>query len=149
MQWLVDAYALSLAAFLLTAGAVADRFGRRLVFSVGIVVFTAGSLLCGVAADPAFLAISRALQGVGGAIMFAVSLALVAQEFPSGPERGMAMGIYGGTIGMANWTPDGFIGQMFRVTGRYVAPPAGLMPPSLWGTEVWVPMLAMPVVCEF
>ena len=56
LQWVVDAYALSLAALLLTAGSIADRFGRRAMFAVGIVVFTAGSLLCGVAGDPTFLA---------------------------------------------------------------------------------------------
>src|ERR671924_2086355 len=63
LQWVVDAYALTLAAFLLTAGSVADRVGRRLVFAVGIVFFTVGSALCGFAADPTFLALSRAFQG--------------------------------------------------------------------------------------
>ena len=77
LQWVVDAYALSLAALLLTAGSVADRLGRRAVFATGIVVFTLGSLLCGLAGDPTFLALARAAQGVGGAIMFATSLALL------------------------------------------------------------------------
>lgn len=101
LQWVIDAYALSLAALVLTAGSLADRLGRRRVFAIGLGVFAAASLLCAVAPDPTFLNVARGLQGIGGAIMFAVSLALVAQEFPSGPERGMAMGIYGGTIGMA------------------------------------------------
>src|SRR4029077_1947872 len=87
LQWVVDAYALSLAALLLTAGSIADRFGRRAVFAVGIVVFTAGSLLCGVAGDPTFLAVARAFQGVGGAIMFATSLALLSTGL-QGRERG-------------------------------------------------------------
>src|SRR3954464_4583596 len=101
LQWVIDAYALSLAALVLTAGSLADRLGRRRVFAVGLAIFSAASLLCGLAPDPTFLNIARALQGVGGAIMFAVSLALVAQEFPAGRERGMAMGIYGATIGIA------------------------------------------------
>jgi EmrB/QacA subfamily drug resistance transporter len=101
LQWVVDAYALSLAALVLTAGSLADRLGRRRVFAIGLGIFSAASLLCGLSPDPTFLNIARGLQGIGGAIMFAVSLALVAQEFPSGPERGMAMGIYGATIGIA------------------------------------------------
>jgi EmrB/QacA subfamily drug resistance transporter len=101
LQWVIDAYTLSLAALVLTAGSLADRLGRRRVFAVGLGIFSAASLLCALAPDPTFLNVARALQGVGGAIMFAVSLALVAQEFPSGPERGMAMGIYGATIGIA------------------------------------------------
>jgi EmrB/QacA subfamily drug resistance transporter len=101
LQWVIDAYALSLAALVLTAGSLADRLGRRRVFAIGLGIFSVASLLCALAPDPTFLNLARALQGVGGAIMFAVSLALVAQEFPAGPERGMAMGIYGATIGIA------------------------------------------------
>jgi EmrB/QacA subfamily drug resistance transporter len=101
LQWVIDAYALSLAALVLTAGSLADRLGRRRVFAIGLAVFSLASLLCALAPDPTFLNVSRALQGIGGAIMFAVSLAHVAQEFPAGPERGMAMGIYGATIGIA------------------------------------------------
>src|SRR5436190_7888932 len=101
LEWVIDAYTLSLAALVLVAGSLADRLGRRRVFAWGLGIFSAASLLCALAPDPTFLNLARALQGVGGAIMFAVSLALVAQEFPSGPERGMAMGIYGATIGIA------------------------------------------------
>jgi EmrB/QacA subfamily drug resistance transporter len=101
LQWVVDAYALSLAALVLTAGSLADRLGRRRIFAIGLGIFSVASLLCGLSPDPTFLNVARGLQGIGGAIMFAVSLALVAQEFPSGPERGMAMGIYGATIGIA------------------------------------------------
>ena len=101
LQWVVDAYTLSLAALVLTAGSLADRLGRRRVFVVGLAVFAAASLAAGLAPDPTFLNVSRAVQGVGGAIMFAVSLALIAQEFPAGRERGVAMGAYGATIGVA------------------------------------------------
>jgi EmrB/QacA subfamily drug resistance transporter len=101
LQWVVDAYALSLAALVLTAGSLADRLGRRRVFVAGLAVFSVASLLCGLAPDPTFLNLSRALQGVGGAVMFAVSLSLIAQEFRAGRERGTAMGLYGATIGVA------------------------------------------------
>src|SRR4029079_7154222 len=101
LQWVVDAYTLPLAALVLTAGVLADRLGRRRVFATGLGIFTLGSLLAGLATDPTFLNLARAVQGVGGAVMFAVSLALIAQEFTAGRERGMAMGMYGATIGVA------------------------------------------------
>src|SRR5919201_1080608 len=101
LQWVVDAYTLPLAALVLTAGVLADRLGRRRVFAAGLGIFTLGSLLAGLATDPTFLNLARAFQGVGGAVMFAVSLALIAQEFPAGRERGTAMGAYGATIGVA------------------------------------------------
>jgi len=101
LQWVIDAYTLSLAALVLTAGSLADRLGRRRVFAIGLGIFSIASLVAALSPDPTFLNVSRAVQGIGGAIMFAVSLALVAQEFPAGRERGMAMGIYGATIGIA------------------------------------------------
>jgi EmrB/QacA subfamily drug resistance transporter len=101
LQWVIDAYALTLAALVLTAGSLADRLGRRRVFAVGLGIFSVASLLCALAPDPTSLNLARALQGVGGAVMFAVSLALIAQEFEAGRERGMAMGLYGATIGVA------------------------------------------------
>ena len=100
LQWVIDAYALSLAAFLLTAGSIADRVGRRIVFAIGIVVFTLGSLLCGLAGDPTTLALARVVQGVGGAIMFATSLALLSTSF-RGPDRGVAFGVFGAITGVA------------------------------------------------
>jgi len=81
LQWLVDAYALALATCVLTAGALADLFGRRRVFVIGIVLFTIASAACGIANDPLFLIIGRGLQGLGGAAMFATALALISQEF--------------------------------------------------------------------
>jgi EmrB/QacA subfamily drug resistance transporter len=101
LQWVLDAYALTLAALVLTAGSLADRLGRRRVFAWGLAIFSLASLLCALAPDPWFLNVARAIQGVGGAAMFAVSLALVAQEFAAGRERGVAMGWYGSTIGVA------------------------------------------------
>jgi EmrB/QacA subfamily drug resistance transporter len=100
LQWVIDAYALSLAAFLLTAGVLADRFGRRRLFAIGVVVFTLGSLLCGLAGDPTFLALARAGQGVGGAIMFATALALLSSAY-TGRDRGVAFGVFGAVTGVA------------------------------------------------
>ena len=100
LQWVVDAYSLTLAAFLLTAGVVGDIYGRRKVFAVGLVVFSASSLVCGLSTTPLMLNLARAVQGVGGAIMFATSLALIAAAF-KGKDRGTAFGIYGAVIGGA------------------------------------------------
>ena len=100
LQWVVDAYALMLAALLLTAGSLGDILGRRLVFAAGLVLFTAASLSCALATSPLFLNLARGAQGIGGAIMFATSLALIAQEF-QGRERGTAFGIWGATVGFA------------------------------------------------
>jgi EmrB/QacA subfamily drug resistance transporter len=99
IQWVIDAYALTLASLLLTTGTLADLFGRRLLFGVGLSIFTAGSLACGVADGPAFLVAARAGQGVGGAIMFATSVALIAQAF-QGRDRGVAFGVLGAVTGV-------------------------------------------------
>ncbi len=101
LQWVIDAYTLALAAVVLTAGSIADRIGRRAVFGAGLGLFAIASLAAGVSPDATFLNISRAAQGIGAAAMFAVSLALVAQEFPAGKERATAMGVYGASIGVA------------------------------------------------
>ena len=100
LQWVVDAYALGLASLLLTTGSLGDRLGRRSVFVAGFAIFTVASLLCGLAGDATFLNVMRAVQGVGGAAMFATTLALIAQEF-QGPERATAFGIWGATVGGA------------------------------------------------
>ncbi|HXD59612.1 MAG TPA: DHA2 family efflux MFS transporter permease subunit, partial [Thermoleophilaceae bacterium] len=100
LQWVIDAYALMLAALLLTAGSLADLFGRKRVFILGLAVFAVASLLCGLANRPAVLNLARGVQGIGGAMMFATSLALLAQEF-HGRERGTAFGIWGATIAAA------------------------------------------------
>src|SRR5258708_7670931 len=100
LQWVVNAYALTLAGSLLTAGAAADLVGRRRVFVAGLIVFTASSAACGLAGSPLELNLFRAVQGTGGAMMFATSLALIASAF-HGKERGLAFGVYGGVIGAA------------------------------------------------
>jgi EmrB/QacA subfamily drug resistance transporter len=100
LQWVVNAYALTLAAFLLTAGSVADLIGRRRVFVAGLVVFTTASAVCGLSSSPLMLNLARAVQGTGGAMMFATALALIAQAF-HGKERGTAFGVFGAVTGGA------------------------------------------------
>ena len=100
VQWVIDAYALSLAALLLTAGSLADLHGRRKVFIAGLAIFTVGSLLCGAAQSPTMLIVCRAVQGIGGAVMFSTSLALLAQSF-QGAARGTAFGVWGAVTAMS------------------------------------------------
>ncbi len=100
IQWVIDAYALTLASLLLTTGVLADRYGRRLLFIIGLAIFTVGSLLCGLAQTPLMLILSRSGQGIGGAIMFATSLALLGDSF-RGRDRGVAFGAWGAITGVA------------------------------------------------
>jgi EmrB/QacA subfamily drug resistance transporter len=100
VQWTLDAYALTLASLLLTSGSLADRYGRRLIFSIGLAIFTLGSLLCGLAVSPLMLILSRSGQGIGGAMMLATSLALLGNSF-RGRERGVAFGVWGAVVGIS------------------------------------------------
>jgi EmrB/QacA subfamily drug resistance transporter len=100
LQWVINAYALALAALILTSGSVADRIGRKRVFVFGIAIFTGASALCGVAGSASLLIAARAIQGIGGAAMFATSLALIGQEF-TGRERASAIAAWGATVGGA------------------------------------------------
>ena len=100
VQWTLDAYALTLASLLLTSGVLADRYGRKLLFTIGLAIFTLGSLLCGLAVNPLMLILSRCGQGVGGAMVFATSLALLGQTY-RGRDRGVAFGVWGAIIGIS------------------------------------------------
>src|ERR1700690_3428623 len=100
LQWVVNAYSLTLAAFLLTAGSVADQIGRKRECVAGLVVFTAASAVCGLSSSPLMLNLARAVQGTGGAMMLEISLAQIAQAF-HGKERGTAFGVFGAVTGAA------------------------------------------------
>jgi EmrB/QacA subfamily drug resistance transporter len=100
LQWTIDAYTLPLAALIITLGTVADRYGRRSVFLAGLGVFSGASLACGLAQSMAALDAFRAVQGAGGAAMFATTLALIGQEF-DGAARGRAVLVWGSTVGAA------------------------------------------------
>ena len=93
VQWVVQAYALLLAALLLIGGSLGDRYGRRLVFLAGVVIFTAGSLWCGLAGSIHSVIFARALQGVGAALLIPESLALITGAFPE-ETRGQAIGTW-------------------------------------------------------
>ncbi|BCF85944.1 MFS transporter [Rhodococcus qingshengii] len=101
LQWVIDAYTLALATVVLSAGSWADRRGRRHVFIIGILWFTTASLFCALAPNIWVLDLARAAQGIGGAVLFACSLALLADVFEKGPQRATALAAYGATIGGA------------------------------------------------
>ncbi|HEY2271344.1 MAG TPA: MFS transporter [Jatrophihabitantaceae bacterium] len=99
VEWIIDAYTLALAATVLTAGSIADRFGRRRLFIAGLVLFTISSAVCAAATTIVELDIARAVQGVGAAAMFSTSLALLGTAYPEWTKRAQALAIYGATIG--------------------------------------------------
>ena len=109
LQWVVDAYTLPLAATVLTAGAIADRLGRRKLFLIGLALFTAMSALCGAASGIGMLVASRAVQGLGAAVMFATALALISQVTPTSQARVRALAAYGIAIG-ASFAIGPFVG---------------------------------------
>jgi EmrB/QacA subfamily drug resistance transporter len=98
LQWVVDVYALALAALVLGAGSLADLFGRRRLYLIGLVLFALASLASGLAPDAGFLIAARGLQGIGGAIMFATTIALINTSY-EGRDRGTAFGIWGAVVG--------------------------------------------------
>jgi EmrB/QacA subfamily drug resistance transporter len=109
LQWVVDAYTIPLAATVLTAGAIADRFGRRRLFLIGLTIFTISSALCGAAGTIGVLVGARAIQGLGASMMFATALALISQATPNREARGKALAAYGAAIG-ASFALGPFIG---------------------------------------
>lgn len=100
LQWILSGYALALAVFLVTAGSIADRYGRKRLFVIGLVVFDVASVLCALAPTPVLLIAARIVQGIGAAVVFPSSLALLAEEF-EGPARRRAIGVWGAVIGLA------------------------------------------------
>ena len=101
LQWVVDAYNLVYASLLLTAGGLADIYGRRRVFILGIVLFTAGSLVCGLAPNAAVLVIGRGVAGLGAALEIPTSLAILTVAYPDTRERTRALGLWASCIGIA------------------------------------------------
>src|SRR5438105_7843422 len=100
LEWIVVGYALSFATFMLSGGKLADRYGRRLLFVVGLVIFAGASLACGLAPNAGFLIGARIVQGVGAAIMTPATLGIITATFPP-RQRGTAIGIWAGTSAMA------------------------------------------------
>jgi DHA2 family methylenomycin A resistance protein-like MFS transporter len=101
LQWVVDAYNLVYASLLLTAGALADLYGRRRIFGLGIALFTVGSLLCGLAPNTETLVAGRIIAGIGAALEVPTSLAILAAAFPDSRERTWALGLWASCNGLA------------------------------------------------
>src|ERR1700755_246414 len=101
VQWVVEAYALFLAALLLVGGSLGDLYGRRRVFVAGVVLFAAASAGCGFAPGIRMLIVARGLQGVGGALLVPGSLALISSSFCA-EERGRAIGTWSGFTAMTS-----------------------------------------------
>src|SRR5687768_13238213 len=95
VQWVVESYALFLAALLLVGGSSGDHFGRRLIFAIGVVVFALSSAACGMAQSIDTLIVARAFQGIGAALLIPGSLAIIGSSF-SEEERGRAIGTWSG-----------------------------------------------------
>jgi EmrB/QacA subfamily drug resistance transporter len=100
LEWVVTGYALTFGAFMLTGGKLADLFGRRLIFVVGLVVFTASSLACGLSGNATQLITARVVQGLGAALMNPATLSIIAVTFPP-RERGKAIGVWAGVSALA------------------------------------------------
>ena len=100
LEWVVVSYALTFATFMLTGGKLADYFGRRRLFIIGLAIFTLASLACGLAPNASFLIGARAVQGLGAAIMNPATLGIITATFPP-RQRGMAIGIWAGVSAMA------------------------------------------------
>ena len=101
LQWVVDAYNLVYASLLLTAGGLADIYGRRRIFILGIVLFTAGSLVCGLAPNAAVLVTGRGVAGLGAALEIPTSLAILTVAYPDTRERTRALGLWASCNGIA------------------------------------------------
>jgi EmrB/QacA subfamily drug resistance transporter len=101
LQWVVDAYTLVVASLLMLAGSMSDRFGRRRVFQIGLVVFTAGSLLCSMAHSIGQLIAFRGLQGLGASMLNPVALSIIANAFPEPKGRARAVGVWGAVAGVS------------------------------------------------
>ena len=101
LQWIIDAYTLVFAAFMLTGGTLGDLYGRKRIFLIGLTVFTAGSLIAGLAPSLDALIAGRAIQGLGAAALLPGTLSILTQAFPDPKERAQAIGIWAGVSGMA------------------------------------------------
>ena len=101
LQWVVDGYNLAYAAFLLTGGTLGDIFGRRRLFMIGVALFTAGSLICGIALDNATMIVGRTLTGLGAAFEMPTSLAILSDAYPDAAQRARAIGVWASCNGLA------------------------------------------------
>ena len=140
IQWLVNAYTLCLSAFLLTGGSAGDLFGRRRIFLIGIVIFAAASLWCGLSSTIAQLILARAIQGMGAALLIPCSLAIIGATFEES-ERGKAIGTWAGFSALATaigpvlggWIVDHFTWRWIFLINPLLALP------TVWIALYWLP----------
>ncbi|WP_222267595.1 MFS transporter [Modestobacter marinus] len=119
LQWVVDVYALALAALVLGAGSLADLYGRRRLYLAGLVLFAVASLACGLAPTAPLLIVARAVQGIGGAAMFATTTALINSTY-EGRDRGTAFGVWGAVVGAAAAIGPILGGALTEVAWRWI-----------------------------
>ena len=120
LQWVVTGYALTFGGFLLLGGRAADLLGRRRILMIGLFVFTAASLGCGLATSEGFLIAMRFLQGLGAAIVLPAALSIVMNMFPEGAERNKALGVWG-AVGASGATVGVLAGGLLLIARAMVA----------------------------
>ena len=123
LQWTIDAYTLVLASLLMLGGSTADRIGRRRIFQSGLLLFTAGSLLCGLAPGLGSLVTFRVVQAIGGSMLNPVAMSIVTNTFPDPRERARAIGIWGAVSASAS--PSGRCSAGCSSTRSAGAPSSG------------------------
>src|SRR6201996_9460094 len=101
LQWTIDAYTLVIACLLMLSGSLADRFGRRRVFQLGLATFSLGSLLCSLAPSLGWLIAFRGLQAVGGSMLNPVAMSIITNVFTDPRERARAIGVWGAVVGLS------------------------------------------------
>src|SRR3954470_24957911 len=131
LQWTVDAYTVVLASLLVLSGSVADRIGRARVFGFGLVLFTAGSLLCSAASTASALIAFRAVQALGGSMLNPVAMSIIRNTFTDERERARAIGVWGGVVGLSMALGPLLGGGLIAVAGWrsifWVNAPVGLL----------------------
>jgi EmrB/QacA subfamily drug resistance transporter len=141
LQWTIDAYTLVLASLVILSGSMADRIGRRRVFQVGLVIFSAGSLLCGLAPSLTFLIAARVLQAIGGSMLNPVAMSIIRNSFDDPRERARAIGMWGAVFGLSLALGPVIGGALVDSVGWravfFVNVPIGLVAIVL--TAMWVP----------
>src|SRR5437764_15043746 len=131
LQWTVNAYTLTFAVLLLTGAALGDRFGRRRTFSLGVGIFTAGSVAAALAPSIEMLNLARAVQGLGGAIVMPLTLTILSAAVAP-DKRGLALGAWGGISGLAVALGPGAGGAVVEgISGPWLFGPNGPVRPGL------------------
>src|ERR1700735_1013388 len=136
LQWTVDSYLLVIESLLMLSGSVADRVGRRMIFQIGLAVFTLGSLACSLAPSLGALVAFRAVQAVGGSMLNPVAMSIVTNTFTDPKERAKAIGFWGSTFGISVATGPVIGGALADSGGRMLARSVPRLPLVIAGTGI-------------